>query len=94
VLHFLPPMAVGQSVLPVYLHLGLYAYRRAALERYVAEPPCELEQLEGLEQLRFLDMGLAVRVVRIDELAWDSIELNNPSDTLIIERVLRERGIA
>lgn len=94
VLPFLPPMTVGQSVLPVHLHLGLYAYRRAALERYVAEPPCELEQLEGLEQLRFLYMGLPVRVVRIDELAWDSIELNNPSDTLVIERVLRERGIA
>lgn len=94
VLPFLPPMGNVLSVLPVHLHLGLYAYRRAALERYVAEPPCELEQLEGLEQLRFLDMGLPVRVVRIDELAWDSIELNNPSDTAIIERVLRERGIA
>lgn len=94
VLPFLPPAAASQPIPPVHLHLGLYAYRRAALERYVAAPPCELEQLEGLEQLRFLDLGLPVRVVRIDELAWDSIELNNPSDAAIIERVLRERGIA
>lgn len=94
VLPFLPPSAASQPVPPVHLHLGLYAYRRAALERYVAVPICELEKLEGLEQLRFIDLGLPVRVVRIDELAWDSIELNNPSDTPIIERVLRERGIA
>ena len=94
VLPFLPPTAASQRVPPVHLHLGLYAYRRAALERYVAAPMCELEELEGLEQLRFLDLGLPVRVVRIDELAWDSIELNNPNDTTIIERVLRERGIA
>jgi 3-deoxy-manno-octulosonate cytidylyltransferase (CMP-KDO synthetase) len=94
VLPFLPSASASQPIPPVHLHLGLYAYRRAALERYVAAPPCELEQLEGLEQLRFLDLGLPVRVVRIDELAWDSIELNNPSDSAIIERVLRERGIA
>jgi 3-deoxy-manno-octulosonate cytidylyltransferase (CMP-KDO synthetase) len=94
VLPFLPPAVAAAPTPPVHLHLGLYAYRRAALERYSAAPLCELEQLEGLEQLRFLDLGLPVRVVRIDRLAWDSIELNNPSDTEIIERVLRERGIA
>jgi len=50
--------------------------------------------LEGLEQLRFLDMGLPVRVVPINRLDWDSIELNNPSDTPVIEAILKERGIA
>lgn len=93
VIPFLPDEAARTAEPPVHLHLGLYAYRRAALKRYAASPPCELEQLEGLEQLRFLDLGLPVRVVPLAPLAWDSIELNNPSDTPIIERVLRERGI-
>jgi 3-deoxy-manno-octulosonate cytidylyltransferase (CMP-KDO synthetase) len=94
VLPYLPAKVPESSELPVHLHLGLYAYRRAALELYAGASPCELEELEGLEQLRFLDMGLPVRVVSIDRLNWDSIELNNPSDTPVIEAILKERGIA
>lgn len=94
VLPYLPAKAAESNEPPVHLHLGLYAYRRAALERYAGASPCELEELEGLEQLRFLDMGLPVRVVPIDRLDWDSIELNNPSDTPVIEAILKERGIA
>jgi 3-deoxy-manno-octulosonate cytidylyltransferase (CMP-KDO synthetase) len=56
-------------------------------------PPSQLEQLEGLEQLRFLDLGLPVSVVTLNPLEWDSIELNNPTDVPVIERVLAERGI-
>ena len=78
---------------PVHLHLGLYAYRPEALARYKDAPPSQLEQLEGLEQLRFLDLGLPVSIVQLDPLGWDSIELNNPSDVPLIERVLAERGI-
>ncbi|WP_404481417.1 manno-octulosonate cytidylyltransferase [Novosphingobium sp. BL-52-GroH] len=78
---------------PVHLHLGLYAYRRSALEAYCAAGPCELEALEGLEQLRFLYTGLPVSVVTSEPLEWDAIELNNPGDVPVIERILRERGI-
>lgn len=45
---------------PVWRHLGLYAYRRAALERFCAAPPSPLEQREKLEQLRALEMGLSI----------------------------------
>ena len=79
---------------PISLHLGMYAYRPDALRLYNAAPASQLEQLEGLEQLRFLDLGLAVGLVHLDPLAWDSIELNNPSDVPVIERILAERGIA
>ncbi|PTD16747.1 3-deoxy-manno-octulosonate cytidylyltransferase [Sphingomonas fennica] len=79
---------------PVWLHLGLYAYRRAALRRYAVLGPCELEVLEGLEQLRFLTHGIPVHVVRAPSPAWDVIELNNPTDLQPIEAVLMERGIA
>ena len=77
----------------VRLHLGLYAYRPAALDAYVAAPPSPLEELEGLEQLRFLEADLPVRVVTFDPVGWDCIELNNPEDIPAIERVLHQRGI-
>ena len=71
----------------------MYAYRTQALQAYGDAPSSELENLEGLEQLRFLDLGLPVSVVQIERLDWDSIELNNPSDVPQIERVLADRGI-
>lgn len=77
----------------VHLHLGIYAYRRDDLIRYAAAPPSPLELLEGLEQLRFLTEGQAVKVVPLDPVGWDCIELNNPSDIAPIESVLRQRGI-
>jgi len=49
-----------------YFHIGLYAYRRAALERYVALPPAVLERRERLEQLRALEAGLRIDVVLVD----------------------------
>lgn len=93
VIPYLPNTAAQQDHPPVHLHLGLYAYRPEALRAYAAARPSEMEQLEGLEQLRFLDLGLPVAVEPLDPLEWDSIELNNPSDTEVIEAVLRQRGI-
>jgi 3-deoxy-manno-octulosonate cytidylyltransferase (CMP-KDO synthetase) len=45
---------------PIWRHVGLYAYRRAALERFVNAPPSMLELREKLEQLRALEMGMAI----------------------------------
>jgi 3-deoxy-manno-octulosonate cytidylyltransferase (CMP-KDO synthetase) len=45
-----------------YKHVGLYAYRRAALEAFHRLPPSTLEQVEGLEQLRFLENGIPITV--------------------------------
>lgn len=78
----------------VHLHLGVYAYRPAALAAYVAAPPAPLEELEGLEQLRFLEMGEPIRMVPFAPLPWDCIELNNPEDVPAIEAVLLQRGLA
>jgi 3-deoxy-manno-octulosonate cytidylyltransferase (CMP-KDO synthetase) len=47
---------------PLYHHIGLYAYRRAALARFVALPPSPLEQRERLEQLRALEAGMRIDV--------------------------------
>jgi 3-deoxy-manno-octulosonate cytidylyltransferase (CMP-KDO synthetase) len=51
---------------PLWHHVGLYAYRRAALAKFVALPPSPLEQREKLEQLRALEAGLTIAVARVD----------------------------
>lgn len=77
----------------VHLHLGVYAYRPAALRAYAATPPSPLEALEGLEQLRFLETDQPIRIVSFEPLDWDCIELNNPEDVPAIEAVLRQHGM-
>ena len=93
VIPYVSPLQSGFDAAAVRLHLGLYAYRRAALAAYAQTPPSPLEDLEGLEQLRFLEAGQPVRVITFDPVGWDCIELNNPEDIPAIERVLLERGI-
>ena len=51
---------------PHYHHIGLYAYRRAALERFVSLPPAMLEQRERLEQLRALEAGMRITIAIVD----------------------------
>jgi 3-deoxy-manno-octulosonate cytidylyltransferase (CMP-KDO synthetase) len=51
---------------PRYHHIGLYAYRRAALERFVALPPSALERQEKLEQLRALEAGMRIDITIVD----------------------------
>ncbi|MGI9421090.1 MAG: 3-deoxy-manno-octulosonate cytidylyltransferase [Geminicoccaceae bacterium] len=51
---------------PVYHHIGIYAYQREALERFAALRPSPLERRERLEQLRALEHGMTVGVVRVD----------------------------
>ena len=76
---------------PVLLHLGVYAYRRAALRAYAEAAPAGLELQEGLEQLRFLDAGMPVGVSVLAPPAWDMIELNNPTDVPLIEAAMIAR---
>jgi 3-deoxy-manno-octulosonate cytidylyltransferase (CMP-KDO synthetase) len=73
---------------PVFHHVGVYAYRRAALASYVGWPEGPLERLEGLEQLRFLEQGKPVLCVQVDGMGRAFWELNNPSDVSIIEAIL------
>jgi 3-deoxy-manno-octulosonate cytidylyltransferase (CMP-KDO synthetase) len=62
---------------PVWLHHGIYGYRRAALERFCAAPPSPLERRERLEQLRALELGMSIWAAVIDEAP---ISVDNPSD--------------
>lgn len=85
--------AAGDPSLPVFLHIGVYAYTRAALEAYAELPPTPLETLEGLEQLRFIEHGRRVRVVEVDAPGYDIWELNNPEDVGPIEAAFLARGL-
>jgi 3-deoxy-manno-octulosonate cytidylyltransferase (CMP-KDO synthetase) len=85
-----PPGAQPEQ--PVLLHVGLYVYRPAALEAYVALGPSALERQEGLEQLRFLEAGISPGVAICPMPPWDLIELNNPSDRPLIEAQFRRRA--
>lgn len=51
---------------PLYHHIGIYAYRREALKRFVSLPPSPLEQRERLEQLRALEAGMVIKVAIVD----------------------------
>jgi 3-deoxy-manno-octulosonate cytidylyltransferase (CMP-KDO synthetase) len=51
---------------PLWHHIGLYAWRRAALARFVALPPSALEQREKLEQLRALEAGMRIEAIAVD----------------------------
>ena len=62
---------------PVWLHIGIYAYRRAALERFNAAPPSPLEKRERLEQLRALEMGLSIWGSAVDSFP---ISVDTPAD--------------
>jgi len=52
---------------PLYHHIGLYAYRRKALQRFVSLPPSPLEQREKLEQLRALEAGMRIDAVVVGD---------------------------
>ena len=70
---------------PHYHHIGLYAYRRAALERFVALPPGALERRESLEQLRALEAGMHIDVALVDTLP---LGVDTPADLARAREIL------
>lgn len=81
---------------PVYEHVGTYAYRRETLLELAALPPTLLEQVEALEQLRWLEHGLRIRVVesQVEDRAYSGFSVDTPDDLARAERMIRERGLA
>jgi 3-deoxy-manno-octulosonate cytidylyltransferase (CMP-KDO synthetase) len=69
-------------------HLGIYAYRRQALERFAALPPSPLEQVERLEQLRLLENGIALYVASAPA---DTIGVDTEADLVRAEAILQQR---
>jgi 3-deoxy-manno-octulosonate cytidylyltransferase (CMP-KDO synthetase) len=77
---------------PVFHHVGVYAYRPAALAAYPGWQTGPLERLEGLEQLRFLENGKSVLCVEVSARGRQFWELNNPSDVPVIESMMSAMG--
>jgi 3-deoxy-D-manno-octulosonate cytidylyltransferase len=73
---------------PLYHHIGLYAYRRKALQRFVSLPPSPLEVREKLEQLRAIEAGMRIDVAIVDHVPRG---VDTPGD-LIIARELLKHG--
>ena len=68
-------------------HIGIYAYRHEYLLKLVAEPPCPLENMEKLEQLRALDMGCRMKVVKTEDFG---IGVDTPEDIAKAEQLLQQ----
>lgn len=77
---------------PVFHHVGVYAYRPSALAAYPRWTMGPLEQLEGLEQLRFLERGAHMLCVEVEARGRQFWELNNPEDVPRIEAMLSQMG--
>ncbi|QHQ36839.1 3-deoxy-manno-octulosonate cytidylyltransferase [Algicella marina] len=79
--------------IPVFHHVGVYAYRPDALARYITFPTGLLEKWEGLEQLRFMENGIPVTCVEVEARGREFWELNNPVDVARIEAILTKQGL-
>ena len=78
---------------PVFHHVGVYAYRPEALAQYPGWAVGPLEQLEGLEQLRFLENGRSVLCVEVEARGREFWELNNPQDVPKLEAMMAKMGL-
>lgn len=90
VIPFVADAFQAHDLTPVYHHVGVYAYRPAALSEYATWTPGPLEQLEGLEQLRFLENDSPILCVEVDGKGRAFWELNNPEDVSKIEGILKD----
>lgn len=80
------PVPGGEG--PLWHHIGIYAYRRAALERFVSLKPSPLEKRESLEQLRALENGMSIAAAVVDTLP---LGVDTPADLARIRAVMQPR---
>jgi 3-deoxy-manno-octulosonate cytidylyltransferase (CMP-KDO synthetase) len=84
-----PPSKISPNQNPLKLHIGLYAYTPAALERYTSMPPSTAELSLGLEQLRYLDNGFPIEMVEVTAANKRYADVNYPHDVAIVEHLLQ-----
>jgi len=78
--------------LPIYKHIGLYAYRFDTLKKLVALEPSPLEQTESLEQLRALENGIPIRVVLTDYQGRTPCSVDSPRDAEVAQSIIEREG--
>jgi len=84
------PVGEQLAAFPFLKHLGIYGYRRDTLLRLVKFPVSPLENAEKLEQLRALENGISIGVVKVD---YESIGVDVPADVARVEAILSSQGI-
>lgn len=77
---------------PVWQHLGLYGYRMAALQWFASAAPTPYEQLEGLEQLRFLESGRTIATVEVEVPQHALSGIDTPADIVAAEAAIARLG--
>ena len=77
---------------PILRHIGLYGFRRAALERFTNLPQSRFETLEGLEQLRALENGLSIAIVKVEPPQISSPGIDTPEDLKRAEALIETYG--
>ncbi|MCB0320778.1 MAG: 3-deoxy-manno-octulosonate cytidylyltransferase [Bdellovibrionales bacterium] len=77
---------------PLMKHIGMYAFRAAALETFVHLEPTPLEQLEQLEQLRALEHDITVHVVQVELGGRELYSVDNPDDIVRVEHIIAKHG--
>jgi 3-deoxy-manno-octulosonate cytidylyltransferase (CMP-KDO synthetase) len=82
------PVPEQLAAFPFLKHLGIYGYRRGTLLRLVQFPVSPLEQAEKLEQLRALEHGIGIAVVKVD---YESVGVDVPEDVKRVEKLLAKR---
>jgi len=85
-----PPRAELPEGVPFRKHIGLYCFRRSALNKFCELPESALERSEGLEQLRLLEFGASIGAVEVPE---GAPSVNTPGDLLALERHIKEHQL-
>jgi len=80
------PVSEQLAAFPFFKHLGIYGYRRGTLLRLVKFPVSSFEKAEKLEQLRALENGIQIAVVKVD---YDSVGVDAPEDVKRVEEILK-----
>ncbi len=80
------PIPHDKKMKNIYRHIGIYAYRKAFLLKYVRWPQTPLEKTERLEQLRALENGVAIRVLKT---SYHAVGVDVPADVRKVERLIR-----
>lgn len=85
-------LRTAEALSPVLRHIGLYGFRRSALERFTKFPQSHFEKLEGLEQLRALENGLTVGIVKVDPPQVSMPGIDTKEDLARAEALITKHG--
>ena len=77
-----------KSDIKYYKHIGIYAYKKDFIEKFIAMKPSPLEKAESLEQLRALENGYSIHVSKVK---YNGYEINTPEHAKTVEKLLKNK---